>query len=54
MSEIVMLITATCRTSGCSQNGVANVFERESDIDFIVYCGQCQNQIEDISTTQKE
>jgi uncharacterized Zn finger protein len=54
MSEIVLIITATCKTPGCSQLGIANVFEQESGIDFVVHCGQCQHIIEDIATTPKE
>jgi uncharacterized Zn finger protein len=54
MSEIALIITATCRTAGCSEDGVPNVFERESGIDFVVHCGQCQNIIEDITATPKE
>jgi uncharacterized Zn finger protein len=54
MSEIVLIITATCKTPGCSQLGIANVFEQESGIDFVVHCGQCQHVIEDITTVPKE
>jgi uncharacterized Zn finger protein len=54
MSEIALIITATCKTPGCSQLGIANVFEQESGIDFLVHCGQCQHIIEDITATPKE
>jgi hypothetical protein len=53
MSEIILVITATCRTVGCEQNGVAHVFEQESGIDFVVHCGQCNNPIEDVSSAPK-
>lgn len=52
--EVVLLVTATCRTESCPENGKPNVFERESDIEFVVYCGQCQHAIEDITTKEKE
>ena len=54
MAEIIMIVTAVCRNPNCNQNGVAHVYERESEIDFVVYCGPCQNQIEDVTTTPKE
>lgn len=54
MSEIVMIITAICRTEGCPAAGFQNVFERESGIDFAVHCGQCQHAIEDITTKERE
>jgi len=53
MSEIVFIVTAICRTAECEANGISNVYEREDGIDFIVQCGQCQNAIEDITTTIK-
>jgi hypothetical protein len=53
MGEILLIISATCRTVGCDQNGVSHVFEQETNIDFSVHCGRCQNQIEDIQTEEK-
>lgn len=54
MSETVMIITAICRSEGCSAAGLQNVFEQETGIDFVVHCGQCQHVIEDITTAPKE
>lgn len=51
MSENILIITATCRTVGCEQNGVAHVFERDLDTELVVHCGQCQNVISDVSET---
>lgn len=53
MGENILIITATCRTAGCEQNGVAHVFEREQDIEFSLGCGQCNNPIEDVSSAPK-
>ena len=53
MSEIILIITATCRTVGCEQNGVAHVFELESDIEFFTSCGQCNNPIKDVFSASK-
>jgi hypothetical protein len=53
MSETVLIITAICETDGCSQNDVACLYERESEVDFIVSCGQCQNIINHITATPK-
>ena len=54
MSANVMIITSVCRTDGCSAAGFQNVFEQESDVDFVVSCGQCQNIVTDISMVEKE
>ena len=53
MSENILIVTATCRTVGCEQSGVAHVFEQEPDIEFSTSCGQCNNSIEDVSWVLK-
>jgi hypothetical protein len=54
MGEIVFIVTAICRTTGCVASGIPNVYEREDGIDFVVHCGQCQNQIGDITLSEKD
>jgi len=54
MSEIVFIMTAICRTAECEANGISNVYEQESGVDFVVHCGQCQHAIEDITVRPKE
>ncbi len=52
MSANILIITATCRTEGCEQNGVPHVFERESDVDANTTCGQCQVIITDLKVSE--
>jgi hypothetical protein len=54
MGEIVFIVTAICRTAECEANGILNVYEQEDGIDFVVHCGQCQNQIGDITLSEKD
>jgi hypothetical protein len=54
MGEIVLIATAICRTADCEENGIPNVYEQESGVDFFVHCGQCQNQIGDITLSEKD
>ena len=54
MGGVILIMTAICRTAECEANGIPNVYEQESGVDFVVHCGQCQHAIEDITATPKE
>ena len=53
MEDIILIVTAICRTNGCSQENISHSYEQESNIDSIVSCGQCQNVINDITSQPK-
>jgi hypothetical protein len=53
MENIILIVTATCRTNGCSQENIPHSYEQESNIDSTVSCGQCQNVIDDITSRPK-
>ncbi len=54
MGEIVFIVIAICQTNECVASGIPNVYEQEDGIDFVVHCGQCQNQIVDITLSEKD
>lgn len=53
MGNVIFIATAICRTAECEVNGIPNVYEQEDGIPFVVHCGQCRNQIEDITLVEK-
>lgn len=47
-----VIIAAICATESCEYKDVVNVFEREAEIDGVIFCGACQNEIIDITITE--
>jgi hypothetical protein len=50
---MVIIITAVCSTESCQFFGAPNTFEHEEELDFLVHCGGCKNEISDITVTEK-